>query len=74
MHRSIEFSLDLTAQELLAPSALTPTVEVEDIEAVAVMSAFAANSDHARHDEDAIELELTAEEMDALLDGRWQPR
>ena len=73
MHRSIELSLELTAQELLAPSAFTPSIEVDDIDLIAPVVAStadeAANSDQEVQSE-AIELELTAEEIDAFLEGR----
>jgi hypothetical protein len=74
MHRSIELSLELTAQELLAPPTVTASIEVEDIDSIepiiAATTANAANNEHAPYDEEAVELELKAEEIDAFLEGR----
>ena len=71
MHSSIELSLELAAQELLAPSTCTPSVEVEDIDSIAPVPA--ANEDRIPHDVSE-PIELTAEEIDAFLEGRLAPR
>jgi hypothetical protein len=77
VHIPVEISIDLTAQELLAPPALDAMVEVEDIcdvDPLLRTGAFVANSDQATANDDAsaddsVEIELTAEQMDAMLDG-----
>lgn len=69
----IEVSIDLTAQELLAPPTPVAMVEVDDIGALEPLPAAhssAANSTlppRAPVAEDVIEIELTADQMDALL-------
>jgi hypothetical protein len=69
----LEISIDLTAQELLAPPALDAMVEVEDVcdvDPLLRTGAFVANGDHQPPATDeSIEIELSAEEIDALLDG-----
>jgi hypothetical protein len=66
-----EFSIDLTAQELLSPPAPTAMVEVDDICSVDPLpQAAAANIPHEPALDDTVEIELTAEQMDALLSGR----
>jgi hypothetical protein len=76
MHPSIEISIDLTAQELTAPYTPPSMVEVEDIcdvDPLLRTGAFAANSDLAESGaadpDDSVEIELTAEQIDALLSG-----
>jgi hypothetical protein len=73
MQPSIEISIDLTAQELMAPYTPPAMVEVEDICDVDPMlrtGAFAANTEVAESDaDDSVEIELTAEQIDALLSG-----
>ncbi|MGH8177446.1 MAG: hypothetical protein ACREV5_14390 [Steroidobacter sp.] len=81
MQPSMEFSIDLTAQELLAPFTPAGMVEVDDICAVDPLlrtGSFAANSDApaeltAADREDSVEIELTAEQMNALLEGALLP-
>jgi hypothetical protein len=74
MHRSIELSLELTAQELLAPSAFTPSIEVDDIDSIAPVitstAGEAANADQPPPYGELVEIELTGEQIDALLEGR----
>jgi hypothetical protein len=66
-----EFSIDLTAQELLSPPASTAMVELDDICSVDPLPrATAANIPHQPALDDTVEIELTAEQMDALLSGR----
>lgn len=79
MQRSLEISIDLTAQELLALPAPAGMVEVEDIcdvDPLLRTGSFVANADHARaasaYSADSVEIELTAEQMDALLEGPLQ--
>lgn len=76
MQPSIEISIELTAQELLAPLKPTSFIEVDDNGAVDPLlrtGSFVANADSAgelapaRGCDDSIEIKLTAEEMDALL-------
>lgn len=72
---STEISIDLTAQELLDPTqpadaGVAGMVEVNDIYEVDPLlrtGSFAANS-AAAPDTDSVEIELTAEQMEAMLD------
>jgi hypothetical protein len=69
----LEISIDLTAQELLAPPALDAMVEVEDVcdvDPLLRTGAFAANGDQQPAAPDgSIEIELSAAEINALLEG-----
>ena len=75
MEPSIEISIDLTAQELLAPYSPPAMVEVDDIcdvDPLLRTGAFAANSElapQAATPDDSVEIELTAEQIDALFRG-----
>jgi hypothetical protein len=71
---AIEFSLDLSTQELLGDTAVPAAVEIEDIGEVEPLyrgAAPAANAERARIEDsaDAVEIELTAEQVLALLAG-----
>lgn len=76
MKQSTEISIDLAAQELLAPPSLDAMVEVDDIGTIDPLlstGSFVANTGlHPAPpaDDDSIEIELTAEQIDALLSGR----
>ncbi len=62
-----EISIDLTAQDLLSLPAPTAIVEVDDICAFDPLPQTpAANVPHAAED-DTVEIELTADQIDALL-------
>ena len=72
----LEIELDLTAQQLLAPlGAGTQTLEVDDLNAIESLDqhpfaeSSAANTAPAL--DETSEIELTAEQMDAMLEGRW---
>jgi hypothetical protein len=78
MQSSTEISIDLTAQELLAPPAPPEIIQVEDIGEIdpalrtgafaATATKTAAQVQSAPADEaDSVEIELTAEQIDALL-------
>jgi hypothetical protein len=76
MEPSIEISIDLTAQELMAPYSPPAMVEVDDIcdvDPLLRTGAFAANSELAPQaaatTDDSVEIELTAEQIDALFRG-----
>ena len=71
MRASTEFSIDLTAQELLSLPEATAMVEVDDICAVDPLShSNAANAQRAPAPQDTVvEIELTAAQMDELLAG-----
>lgn len=79
MPLSIEIAIDLTAQDLLEPPQLAELTEIDDICAIDALQipAGVANSEPPRiasgAADDAVEIELTALEMDALLEGTWQP-
>lgn len=69
-----ELSLDLTAQELLAPPAPAGMVEIDDIrdvDPVLRTGALAANAERARivETERSVEIELTAEDVLGLLEA-----
>jgi hypothetical protein len=78
MKSSLEISIDLTAQELLAPPTFASLVEVEDIcdvDPLLRTGSFVANTglrakSSSSDGDDSIEIELTAEQMDDLLVGR----
>jgi hypothetical protein len=67
-----ESSIDLTAQEPLDPPSEAGMVEVTDIYEVDPLlrtGSFAANSVAPDISGDSVEIELTAEQMEAMLDG-----
>lgn len=70
-----EYSIDLTAQELLESPVLDEMTEIEDICALDVLElpADVANLDQppvaAIGLDDSIEIELSAQEIDALLNA-----
>ena len=74
-HQVLEAEIELTAQDLLAPLATDLVIEVDDIVALETTheDAPAANIDGERNDalQETSEIELTAEQMDAMLEGRW---
>jgi hypothetical protein len=72
----LEAEIELTAQELLAPLHTHDALEIDDIVAMEMTceSADAANAEAARSDvalDETSEIELTPEQMDAMLEGRW---
>jgi hypothetical protein len=75
MHTFTEISIDLTAQELADPPTVAP-IEVDDIcEFDPLLTpGKAANTELATTgpaaDDDTIEIELTAEQMDAMLSAQ----
>jgi hypothetical protein len=78
MRQPLEFSIELSAQELLAPPALEGFVEIEDIccvdtQEVAALAASTTPAPAVCCDDDSVEIELTADEMDALLSEDWKP-
>jgi hypothetical protein len=74
-HNALEVEIDLTAQELLAPFSSSNVIEIDDVVAMPTTceSEAAANTEaqisHAL--DETSEIELTAEQMDAMLEGRW---
>jgi hypothetical protein len=73
---ALEAEIELTAQELLAPLAFDTVVELDDIALeIACENADAANAHATPQEEDPLqttsEIELTPEQMDAMLEGRW---
>jgi hypothetical protein len=71
MRQTTEYSVELTTQELLTPPEASGLVEIEDVCEVnsAQAPGIVANT-ALPADGDPIEIELTAEEMDAMLQGR----
>jgi hypothetical protein len=72
----LEAEIELTAQDLLAPFGSNVVIEIDDIVAAEVTceNAGAANTDEARVADalqETSEIELTPEQMDAMLEGRW---
>lgn len=71
-HNAIEVELDLTAQQLLAPLGNTVTVlEIDDVGSVEAPAREAVTSPAEHALDETSEIELTAEEIDAMLEGRW---
>jgi hypothetical protein len=60
----------MRAAKQLSSPAPTAMVEVDDICAVEPLPQSAANGAHEPALDDTVEIELTAEQMDALLSGR----
>ena len=70
MRQPAEISIELTAQELLAPQTPPHLTEIDDVCAVDLLAIppVAANAATAPAiDAEYIEIELTPQEMDALL-------
>ena len=72
----LEAEIELTAQELLAPLGAEEVFDIEDIVAADTTyeNADTVNTDDPRHEDvlqETSEIELTADEMDAMLEGRW---
>jgi Arc/MetJ family transcription regulator len=68
----LETEIELTAQELLTP--VDEVIEIDDIVAAETYeNAGAANTDEAHNDalQETSEIELTPEQMDAMLEGKW---
>ncbi|HWK73412.1 MAG TPA: hypothetical protein VNQ81_04015 [Povalibacter sp.] len=75
MRQPAEISIELTAQELLAPPTARHLSGIQDVDAAALLTApVAANAatSLAVSAGDCIEIELTPQEMDALLSGNLQ--
>jgi hypothetical protein len=76
MRSSTEISIDLTAQDLLSLPAPTAMVEVDDIGAFDPLATSPAASVSSRSTalamalDDTVEIELTAEQMDAMLSSK----
>lgn len=75
-HSLLETEIELTAQDLLAPLATASVIEVDDI--IALETTYdepsAANAEEAQSEtalDYTSEIELTPEQMDAMLEGRW---
>ena len=73
---ALETEIELTAQELLAPLADNHGLELDDVVVIEIdcESADAANAQEAQHGDalqETSEIELTPEQMDAMLEGRW---
>lgn len=75
MPRPQEYSIDLTAQELLEVPVLEQFTEIEDIGApdLLELAANVANADRPSpvscNADDSVEIELSAQEIDALLNA-----
>ncbi len=75
---AFEFSLDLSAQELSSAPPTAAAIEIEDIRDVEPLyrgAASAANAERARIEDSAgaVEIELTAAQVLALLSGDSAP-
>jgi hypothetical protein len=69
-----EIDIELTAQQLLAPFVADDVLEIDDVIAVTTTceSEPAANTEAPNQAlDETSEIELTAEQMDAMLEGRW---
>jgi hypothetical protein len=75
-HTLLETEIELTAQELLAPLQSAAVIEVDDIIALETTyeESSAANAEESQIEtalDYTSEIELTPEQMDAMLEGRW---
>ena len=69
-----EIEFDFVADQLLAPfSNSIETLEIDDLNAIecADQPEKAALAPHAPALDETSEIELTPEQMDAMLEGRW---
>ncbi len=76
MRQPAEIFIELTAQELLAPAIARQPIKVHDVGAadLSITSAAAnAAAPSTVSAADCIEIELTPQEMDALLSGDFSP-
>ena len=71
MRPTPEISVELTTQELLSPPESAGPIEIDDICRFATVETATAAVNTAPADDEEVEIELTAEEMDALFEGRW---
>jgi len=68
-----EFTLELTAQELLDPPDLKSMAQTHEANLAQLSAELSPAPSLPAHEEDGeLEIELTSEEIDALLDGRFQ--
>jgi len=65
-----DIDLDETANKLLAPLGVRDVLEVEDIATVQALDEGTAREPAL---DETAEIELTADQMNALLAGEWQP-
>ena len=72
MRPTAEFSIELTAQELDLPQP-AELIEIDDLGLVPT-AGLTPTDNTALAIEDSIEIELTPDEIDALLEGTFQPR
>lgn len=77
MRQPLEFFIELSTQELLAPPALEGFAEIKDVccvdtQEVAALAATTTPAPAVCCDDDPMEIELTADEMDALLSEDWK--
>lgn len=76
MRQSAEISIELTAQELLTSAAARHLTEIHDAGAADLLTAPSVAGNPAKQPAvsagDCIEIELTPQEMDALLSGSLQ--
>jgi hypothetical protein len=70
MRASLEISIDLTAQDLLSLPDPTAMVEVDDICAFDPLPQAPAANMPQPAASDTVEIELTAEQIDAMLSGK----
>jgi hypothetical protein len=73
-HNALEVQIDLTAQELLAPFSSSDVIEIDDVAVPTTCESEAAANAEAQVShalDETSEIELTAEQMDAMLEGRW---
>ena len=74
---ALDTEIEMTAQELLAPLGTREVIEIDDIIAGETNANADANTGNARKNsalDKTCEIELTADEMDAMLNGRWGPQ
>jgi hypothetical protein len=72
MRPTHEFSLELTAQELMDPLDLSSLKEMAGADVIALTSMItpAPSASVAAHADNEFEIELSADEIDQLLEGK----
>ena len=69
-NNALEIDIDLTAQQLLAPLGSAEVLEIDDVGEIDTPARAPATPVPAALDETS-EIELTPEQIDAMLEGRW---
>lgn len=68
-NNALEIEIDFTAQQLLAPLGDSAVLEIEDVGELDAPAQTPAHAPAAL--DETSEIELTPEQIDAMLEGRW---